>query len=447
MFLLQQLLQIFDSSLCISLCLQNMCLSLKAAMQLSTLLHSVESLTLEGCLVEPGSLTIVGSCKHLAQLSLVRTHLAPGAGQALAVLAAGKRAGLKLTLEKVIDCQPAEAGHSPFSFLSLLAPCMVNCTAVPSAPCEAKAIMHALGQQQQECLVSLCLGSKHHVDGPAGVLGIEAVMRLAKACPQLQSLTCRPYALAGMQCLTTLVEMPHLRQLSVNSIKPTQWQSMAAVYKRKQPLSLHFSSVTPSQIAALPLDLCSDVWAKTLVLPTGQTREQLVKGMRATLQNAEQCKSVFLRTLSSEQAGEPAPGGGLSALSASCPIQAGHHFTLFNIALEADDILGLAAAWGTTIQRMSLQQCSLSDLAWAALASGSFPALTVLSFKDSCDPHMLAVQITMMCLGWPRGRRLTVQVAGEGASQVVSSCNQALSVFGRPMPEVTEAAAAGCTNV
>jgi hypothetical protein len=62
---------------------------------------------------------MLGSCQHLQSLSLVRTELALGAGEALSTLADGGSQGLALTLEEVVEVQLDE-GCLPYHFLSSL---------------------------------------------------------------------------------------------------------------------------------------------------------------------------------------------------------------------------------------------------------------------------------------------------------------------------------------
>jgi hypothetical protein len=98
--------------------LQGMHLDLEAALHLSPLLHSIEALRLYGCQVDKSSLAVLGNCKHLKQLTLVRTKLAAGAGHALHVLATEGCPGLELTLYQCGDASP----DAPFSFWHLWHP-------------------------------------------------------------------------------------------------------------------------------------------------------------------------------------------------------------------------------------------------------------------------------------------------------------------------------------
>jgi hypothetical protein len=236
-----------------------------------------------------------------------------------------------------------------------------------------------------------------------------------------------------MQCFKTLIEMPCFTQLSVSMVKPTR-EETAAVTSHcgagKEPLSLSFSAVTLPQMAALPLEHCSDVWAKLMVLPAGLTQQQLANEMHQALQNASRCKEVAVNAVVM-QGEEPAPGGFLSSfMDSSCPLKVkGHSLMLRNLALEADDIHGVASAWGPSIRHLHLRRCSLSAPAWSALASGTLSALAVLTLQDARDPHLLAAHLVVLALRWPSDRRLTVQVTGDEGRQLASTCTDAMKRY------------------
>jgi hypothetical protein len=381
-------------------------LDLEAALHLSPLLHGVKALHLQGCQISKGSLAVLGNCKHLTQLTLVNTELAPGAAQSLQVLAAEGSPGLQLTLDRIDSSQAS-------SVLAALAPCVTQLDVRTTTVKGVRVVLNAAVQTQCPRLQHIRLSTTESEPFTLPLMGIR---QLASACPQLHSLTCREIVLPSMHCLRALLEMPHLQQLTINSAQDSG--ELAAFIRwpaGKKPMSLSFESTTPAEMSALPFEHCSDVFIGLLSVPAGQTRQQLADGMRAALLNAAKCPQVQVFSISGGDE-QPVAGAGLSALTPGCPLQPKHReaATLSTVALEPEDLQGLAAAWGHSLKYLGLESCTLSASAWAALASSPFTALGTLELYGV---QQLAAHLVAFFLAWPSDQKLRVKVPGHVARQ------------------------------
>jgi hypothetical protein len=406
--------------------LQSMHLDVEAALHLSPLLHGIEALHLQGCYANR-SLAVLGNCRHLEQLSLVNTQLAAGAAEALHVLAAEGSPGLQLTLDHV-------KGSQPSSVVAALAPCVSHLDVKTTTIQELRAVLNTAVQKQCPRLQHIHLST---TEGGHLSLPLMGIRQLATACPQLHSLTCPRIVLPSMHCLRALLEMPQLQQLTINSARDSD--ELAAFIRwppGKMPMSLHMERITPSEMAALPLEFCSDMLARFLYIPPGHTRLQLAEGMRAALLNAAKCPQVQVHVIrgSIPILGEQlAPGAGLSALAAGCPLQPRHReeASLLFLALEAEDIQGLAAAWGTSLKYLGLTNCTLSASAWAALAAAHLPALETINLWSIQDAQQLAAHLVAFFLAWPSTRNLRVKVPEDVATQWLSTWSDILQAHQR----------------
>jgi hypothetical protein len=400
-------------------------LDLEAAIHLP-LLHGIEALHLQGCQVVKRSLAVLGNCKHLKQLSLANTQLAAGAAESLHVLAAEGSPGLQLTLDHV-------QGSQLSSVLAALAPCVTHVTVRTTATHELRAVLNMAVQEQCPRLQHIHLSASESTTFTLPLMGIR---QLASACPQLQSLACRRIMLPSMQCLRALLEMQQLHKLVLIRVQDggepgafIRWPAS------KQPMSLSLGGVTLSEMSALPLEHCSHMLATCLYIPPGQTRQQLTVGMRAALCNAAKCPHVEVFSIAGGDEANPVAGAGLSALAAGCPLQLKHRgdATLANLALEPEDIQGLAAAWGTSLKYLGMSNCTLSASAWAALASAHLPALATLDLRDIAAAHVhpVGAHLLAFLLAWPSTRKLKVRVQQNLASQWLSTWSDILRAHQR----------------
>jgi hypothetical protein len=398
--------------------LQSMHLDLEAALHLSPLLHGIEALHLQGCKVDKRSLAVLGNCKHLIHLTLVNIQLAAGAAESLQVLAAEGSPGLQLTLDLTESSQESDV-------LAALAPRVTQLSVKTTTIKGMRTALNTIVQRQFPRLRYIHL---HGISGAAVSLPLMGIRQLVSACPQLHSLTCKAMVLLDLHCLRALMEMPQLQQLTVHSVQVGPGEPPMSIRwpANKQPMSLSLGSTTPSQLSALPLEHCSHVCIGHIDPPAGQTRQQLADGMRAALLNAARCPQVQVAyVIGSGQ--QPAAGAGLSALTADCPLQLKRRqgTALANVALESEDVQGLAAAWGRALQGLVLNRCTLSASAWAALAS-DLPALKSLGFSCIKDVQQLGAHMAAFLVAWPSNRKLRVQVPGDVATQWLSTWSDIL---------------------
>jgi hypothetical protein len=391
---------------------------------------------MEMCLVEKGSLAMLGNCKQLKTLQLVRTKLLAGAGESLAVLAHDSCPELELILDEVVDAQPAE-GSTPLHFLACLAPRLARLDITTATKPELHAVLGVLGQQQFPHLHSLKLSVEaedYRVDIPVQT---QVIQQLAASCPQLSVLHCHQVALPNMQCLRELLATSQFKQLKVRKLQAEEDHGVAAALPPGRcQLQLSFQLLSPTQMSALPFEHCSKVDIFCLLLPRGQTRQQQSDAMQTALQHAARCSDVRLGwVVAVPGRGEaPAPGGGLSALTAGCAVQPQNQSILLHcLALEPADLRGLAAALGSSLKYLKLEKCILSPEAWVTLASSStsLPALSTLRLREMEEPQLLMAQVLALCLAWPRERRLEVQLVGEGPKAWLSQCADMLRAHGR----------------
>jgi hypothetical protein len=401
-------------------------LDLEAALHLP-LLHGIEALHLQGCQVDKRSLAVLGNCKHLKQLSLANTQLAAGAAEPLHVLAAEGSPGLQLTLDHV-------QGNQASSILAALAPTVTHVTVKTTTTQELRAVLIMAVQKQCPRLQHIHLSASESKTFTLPLMGIR---QLASACPQLQSLTCRRIMLPSMQCLRALLEMQQLHKLAIFRVRDGGQPGASIRWPgSKQPMSLSLGGVTLSEMSALPLQHCSDMLAiDCLSIPPGQTREQLADAMRAALRNAAKCPQVEVISIAGGDDKTPVPGAGLSALTADSPLQLkdGGFAEIGNAALEPEDIQGVAAAWGTSLEYLALDNCTLSASAWAALASAHLPALATLSLRGIAAAHVqpLGAHLLAFLLAWPATRKLTVRVQQNVGSQWLSTWSDILRAHQR----------------
>jgi hypothetical protein len=394
----------------------------ETALHLSPLLYVIEALHLHGCQVDKRSLAMLGNCKHLKQLSLVNIELAAGAAESLHVLAAEDCPGLELTVDNV-------QGSQPSSVLAALAPCVTHVNVRTRTTQELAAVLTTVVQKQYIFLQHLHLSTPEVT--PVS-LSLVDMQRLASACPQLHLFFCHRIVLPDLQCLRALLEMPHVQQLHINCVRSIGEPGGSIKWPAcKQPAGIRVESIPLSVMPSLPLEHCSDVYIHRLYIPPGLTQQQLTEGMRAALLRAEKCPKVLVFSI--RGGGEqPEAGAGLSALTAGCPLHL--HMgqqVLSNLALEPEDIQGVAAAWGTSLRYLALNRCTLSASAWATLASSSFPALETLDLHRIKDVQQLAQHLVAFFLAWPSTHQLSVQVPGYVATQCLTTWSDILRAHQR----------------
>jgi hypothetical protein len=102
-----------------------------------------------------------------------------------------------------------------------------------------------------------------------------------------------------------------------------------------------------------------------------------------------------------------------------CPLvlqQPQRIFKLSSMQLEAGDVLGMAAAWGSELRTLELSHCSLTPEAWAAISADRFAQLRSLEiwYGESYTPQTTDVQLSVhlmaLLMSWPHSRLLHVKV-------------------------------------
>jgi hypothetical protein len=313
------------------------------------------------------------SCKsHLLHLTFDRTVIAAGAGEGLGGLLTSNHWGLTLEIVQVEVSRPLDGdeARAPFSFLSFLAPCLTYLTATTNTAGEAQGILCMLGQQEQGCLMGISLFNNDKADVR---MYDEDIQDLAAACPQLHWLRCQCLRLYDVQSLQPLLQMQHLNQLSIRGFY-AEGETIVTWPPGKGPMSFTTVSIRLGDLLHLPFKHFSKVHCDWLILPSGQTRQQLAADMRRAQVAASSCPEVHVTVIGVPH-GQSAPGGGLSALTTSCSLKLHSSSILTCLELEAEDILGLARAAGPTLDVLLLGDCTLTPAARALLSRCHFPAL------------------------------------------------------------------------
>jgi hypothetical protein len=352
------------------------------AHHISSLLQHLEALHIEDCYIAEGSLAALSSCKQLSLLSLNNVLLAAGAGAALGMLASNGCSGLQLQLRRVQVYQlkwgsGLDFEYEPFDFLTALAPCLTHFTATTLHKSDLQAMMGSLASVQQSSpLQVLCLESEQGPQQHAlysnmhpWEVCLQTTQSWASTFPHLHSFTCPDLSLCDLECLKVLLDLRHLRQLSIFGITcEPQGELSVSWPANRQPISLGFCSITPSQLAALPLQHCSRVNCGALAFPEDATRQQLVDAMRHLQAQAREFPVVHVTSIRGTDR-RKALGGVLSALSIECPLHFHHNFQLARLHLELEDVQGFASAAGRSVKVLHVKYCTVTDAARAALSS------------------------------------------------------------------------------
>jgi hypothetical protein len=204
----------------------------------------------------------------------------------------------------------------------------------------------------------------------------------------------------------------------------------------KARVQLRFGQLSLSQLECLPRQSCCITTVYNVVIGEDITcgREEHASAMYRTLSLLQQRHIVVY---SMQLLGiTPLPwddetadagyclGGGLQALlsfaavgqggSQQCPLALYNksELNLQRFALEADDIKGLAAAYGSQLQCLSIWDCIFTKAALVAITADLFPELSSLCVMV-VDPQAAAdlpPQLIALGLSWPMSRPLTVSV-------------------------------------
>jgi hypothetical protein len=360
---------------------QGLNLDAQAAACLAPLLAHVQSLCFEDCHMGERSLAMLLSCKcHWLDLTFDRTVIAAGAGKGLGGLLASNHWRLTLKMVKVVESQPLDGDEAlaPFSFLSFLAPCLTHLTAFTNTAGEVQNVLRMLRQQEQGRLVAISLFNS---DQDVVPMCDEEIQDLAASCPQLHCFTCQRLLLYHMQSLQPLLEMKQLSQLSIGGFyADAEGETIVTCPPGRGPMSFSVYHSGLGGLLCLPFNHFNKVHCKVLALPVGQTRQQMAEGMRRAQVAASNGPEVHVEIMG-VMLGQPAPGGGLSALTTSCSLKLDSPFALAGLELEAEDILGLARAAGPTLTVLLLKDCTLTPAARALLSRSHFPALELDTYN------------------------------------------------------------------
>jgi hypothetical protein len=268
---------------------------------------------------------------------------------------------------------------------------------------------------------------------------------------------------------------------------------------RKLAMSIIFYTLSPTQLIALPFQHLSSVRVDYLTVGTSQesSREEQTSVMQAVLRDlVHKQVQVEVKGMMCLQRNYNelvhAPGGGLQALASfaapaatappspqqppsppppavslsgsaaappaqklppvpliegqaaagpQCPLVLSdrEEATLLDMQLDAGDIHGVAAAWGSRVWCLRLVNCSLASQAWAAITADRFSKLLFLELDYggglTGTELPLGADLMAMLMKWPQSRPLYIQVPAtypdrEHIKRDVQACQAALSAHG-----------------
>jgi hypothetical protein len=375
------------------------------------ILHSLKVLVLKRVAVTTQVLAdILSDCHQLEELQLVKTCLT-GSSRPLAVLS--NLALASLTLDIKVTSLPQ--GQQRLAFLQHLNPSLTTLDLHMSA-----ALCSPQNSTDRHELPVFSYISSHLNNLKHLTISAEGrpLLSLAGAPvpQQLETLTLNCMELPDMQCAVTLLSMPNLRLLAGNLWFSEDRYDTTAIGvvpwpQGKPAMELQTRRAGVKQVAALPLEHFSSVTIAWLDLGSGrapQVQANRVIAFQALLAAARKCPSFSITGMCAAYGQYPL----MPALGEACPIRLSNSSVLEcdDLCLDDTSVLGIAAAWGAQLKKLTFRHSDLKSAAWSAITPAAFPMLEEIELFPGGRDLEWAPEVAVLCMEWPADRKLKISV-------------------------------------